>query len=71
RSLPRVRAAGLAVEICGKPARYTVDFEKKRLRIEPTRELVQKGGRLYVDFANIFGQHVLHPWIELQPGRGG
>jgi N-acetylmuramoyl-L-alanine amidase len=69
--LPQVRAATLVVEIDGRAVRYTVDFAKGELRIEPTREMIRTGGRLYVDFTNVFGQHVLHPVIELEPGRGG
>ena len=69
--LPQVRAETLVVESYGEPVRYSVDFGERRLRISPTRELRQKGGRLYVDFANVFGQHVLHPWVELAPRHGG
>ena len=69
--LPQVRAETLVVESYGEPVRYSVDFGEQRLRISPTRELREKGGRLYVDFANVFGQHVLHPWVELVPRRGG
>ncbi len=69
-NLPQVEVGTLAVEIAGRPVPYAADFANKQLRIEPTRDVIRKGGRLYVDFANVFGQHVLHPWIELEPGGG-
>lgn len=66
--LGQVHTATVMVEIDGRPAAYVADFGKGRLRIEPTSGMIRKGGRLYVDFANLFGHHVLHPWIELGPG---
>jgi N-acetylmuramoyl-L-alanine amidase len=70
-SLPQIQAGTLSVKIDGEPVRYQADFARGQLRIQRTGERLQKGGHLYVDFANVFGQHVLHPWIQLQAGGGG
>ena len=67
-NLPQIRSDSLLVELNGRPLPYSVDFTTRQVRITPTREMVSRGARLRVDFANVFGQHVLHPWIELKPG---
>lgn len=66
--LPQLRRDSLVVELGGRPVPYTLDLAKHRLLIEPPREDRERGGRLRVDFANVFGQHVLHPWIPLAAG---
>ena len=49
----------------GRSLRHTLDLDKRQVRITPVREMIGRRGRLRVDFANVFGQHVLHPRIEL------
>lgn len=62
-----VLADTLIVRFNDKPVACAADLEDGRLRIRPTPDMVQKGGTLYVNFANVFGQHVLHPQITLRP----
>ena len=67
-NLPQTRSDSLLVELDGRPLSHSVDFAQRQVRITPTRAMASRGARLRVDFANVFGQHVLHPWIELRPG---
>lgn len=69
--LPKTLARSLVVELDGRAVPHTVDFGKGELRVRLKRKLPGESARLYVDFANVFGQHVLHPWIALEPGSGG
>jgi N-acetylmuramoyl-L-alanine amidase len=57
----------LEVRALGKAVEFEVDWNKRVVRFTPGRELLRKGGEVRVDFANVFGQHVLHPVIELRP----
>jgi len=66
--LPQIRSDSLLVELDGQPLSHSVDLAQRQVRITPTRAMVERGARLRVDFANVFGQHVRHPWIELRPG---
>lgn len=43
--------------------------DRMELRVAPPARLARAGGLLYVDFENIFGQHVIHSWIELSGNR--
>jgi hypothetical protein len=49
----------------GEALAYRYDAEKKQVTVSPTQRMARNGGSLYVDFTNLFGQHVLHPWIGL------
>lgn len=57
----------LVVRLDGNPLRYEVDWGKNQLKAVLPKEANRKPARLYVDFTTVFGQHVLHPWIELRP----
>ncbi|MBU0616264.1 MAG: N-acetylmuramoyl-L-alanine amidase [Planctomycetes bacterium] len=64
-NLPQIRAGSLLVQFEGRPLRHEFDLAERQVRITPGREMVGRRGHLRVDFANVFGQHVLHPRIEL------
>lgn len=66
--LRQIRGDSLRVEQDGNRLRCSIDLAEAQIRVTPTREMARRGGRLRVDFANAFGQHVVHPWIELSPG---
>jgi len=53
----------LRVELDGRALNHRLDEARGELRV--TLPSGAKRGRLRVDFENIFGQHVLHPWIDL------
>jgi N-acetylmuramoyl-L-alanine amidase len=59
----------LRVRLNGEPADFEFDASPGVLRIKPPASLLNKPARLHVDFENLFGQHVLHPDIELKTGR--
>lgn len=61
---PRIRADSIVVKLDGRRIDFTADWSKRLLRV--TLPAPGTGPRrLYVDFENIFGQHVLHPWVEV------
>ena len=66
--LQQIRGNSLRVEWDGKPLSCSMDLGRAQIRVTPTREMVRRGVRLRVDFANTVGHHVLHPWVELNPG---
>jgi N-acetylmuramoyl-L-alanine amidase len=63
--LPQIQTSSVRVEFDGRPRRHELDLENQQLRIMPERDMLGRPGHLRVDFANVFGQHVLHPRIEL------
>jgi N-acetylmuramoyl-L-alanine amidase len=59
-----IRENTIEVRLGGSRLAHFYDAKKPELRVTlPPR--APRPGALYVDFANTFGQHVLHPWIEL------
>jgi N-acetylmuramoyl-L-alanine amidase len=68
--VPPLRAGSLVVQMGEEPVPYQADLEQGRLEIRPPAAVALRGGRLYVSFANAFGQHVLHPWLRLRPSVG-
>lgn len=66
----RILPASLRIELDGRPlARESLDRPRGRLAVKippdaPTGEVT-----LFVDFENLYGQHVLHPVIELNIAR--
>lgn len=67
-NLPQILADSIVVELNGRPLPFVFDASKNRITITRQPEGVQwRGDRLRVDFVNTFGQHVLHPWLELPP----
>jgi hypothetical protein len=61
----KIMADSLIVKLDGQSARYKLDAGKRQLRVTLPSSL--RGARcvLYVDFENLFGQHVLHPNLEI------
>lgn len=70
-ALPKIAANSLMVRLDDQPVTATVDWAAGKLRVRPASGLSSGTHYLYVNFANIFGQHVLHPWIELKVARPG
>jgi N-acetylmuramoyl-L-alanine amidase len=64
-TLPQIQADSLLVEFEGRSLPYELDLAKRQLRITH-RQMRGRRDHLYVDFANVFGQHVLHPRIDLR-----
>ncbi len=64
----RILPDSLVVKLNGQSLRYKLILEKRQVRV--TLPGGTHGGRatLFVDFENIFGQHVLHPRLELDLG---
>lgn len=65
----KIVADSLVVKLDGRRVPYDVDLMRGQLQVTLPNAAATKPGRLYVDFENIFGQHVLHPWLELNPSR--
>lgn len=67
---PNIRAESVLVKVDGKVIRPALELASGRLRFTPDAALLRAGKPfwVYVDFQNVFGQHTLHPWIELRPG---
>jgi len=61
----KILSDSLVVELDGQRLDYTVNWNRSELRFTPPASAVGRPARLYIDFATVFGQHVLHPWIEL------
>ena len=65
----KMAVGSVVVKLDGKPLAYTLDLPQRQLRIALPGRGSARHGPLYVDFENVFGQHVLHPRIDL-PGSG-
>lgn len=63
--LEKIIPSSLVVQLNGRDIGYQVDWRKRELTFTPAAADLAKGGRLHVDFANLFGQHVLHPRLDL------
>lgn len=63
--LPKIFESSIVAWLDRVAVRFDFDPRTRELRFTPTREQAAKAGFLYVDFANIFGQRVLHPWIPV------
>jgi N-acetylmuramoyl-L-alanine amidase len=61
----KILSDSLVVELDGQRLDYTVNWNRSELRFTPPASAAGRPARLYVDFATVFGQHVLHPWLEL------
>lgn len=55
----------LSVELDGEGIAYSEDVAKGELRVMLPTSMPAGLGALRVDFQNVFGQTVLHPWIAL------
>ena len=64
--LSKILPDSIDVKLDGQIAHYTFDPAKRQLRITPPSGLKPGQRTLWVDFENIFGQHVLHPEIALE-----
>lgn len=60
--LPKILEATLRVEAGGAPAAYRYDARARTIQVTPP----PGADRLYVNFSNINGQWVLHPWLEVK-----
>ncbi len=68
-SAPKILKRSLVLQLDGSQVPFEVDWAKGVLTVRPPRS-VREARELYVDFSTIFGQHVLHPRIELKPAGG-
>jgi len=64
----RVRIAedSIRVRVNERPVEFTADMKKGRLRVMLPRGLTGGTARVFVDFENTFGQHVLHPYLTVR-----
>lgn len=62
----KVWTESLVVKVNGQPAKYTVNWPKREIRITPPSGGGDKPLRVYVDFTTITGQHVGQPYIDLE-----
>jgi N-acetylmuramoyl-L-alanine amidase len=69
-TLPQIAPGTLVVEINGQGVPHAVDLAARVVEIEQPQDINLANASLYVDLTNAFGQHVLHPWIELRPTVG-
>jgi N-acetylmuramoyl-L-alanine amidase len=69
KEVVKIVADSLVVKLEGRRVPYEVDLQRGQLRVVLPNAATRRPGRLYVDFENIFGQHVLHPRLELRPNR--
>ena len=67
---PKISADSLVVKIDNEPVSFTLDLQNNRLRVPLPPKLKTRKLRLFVDFENVFGQHVLHPRINVKVGAG-
>lgn len=65
----KIWSDSLVVELDGQRVDCAVNWNRNELRFTPPASAVGRPARLYVDFATVFGQHVLHPWVELSAGE--
>ena len=68
-NLPQFSADSILAGYEGTALPFEFIANKKQIRIEATERMSRARGLLYVDFENLFGQHVVHPWIDLRGGR--
>jgi N-acetylmuramoyl-L-alanine amidase len=61
----KILTESLIVKADGQPVNHSVSWSRREITI-PDSALPARASRLYVDFETIFGQHVLHPWIDLK-----
>jgi N-acetylmuramoyl-L-alanine amidase len=61
----KILPASVVVKLEGRAVRFKLDLEKRQLRVQLPSGGHGARGALYVDFENIFGQHVLHPRLAL------
>jgi N-acetylmuramoyl-L-alanine amidase len=59
----------LTVKLDGQPVRYKLDLAKRQIRVTLPSSAHARRGTLFVDFENLFGQHVLHPHLDLDASR--
>ncbi len=65
----QISAAAVVVRLDGKPAHYTFDAGKRQVHVSLPKALHEGRHELFVDFENIFGQHVLHPALGVEVGK--
>lgn len=60
----RIVPSSLVVRLNGAPVQYDLDLDTQVVHIDLPEPLA-RGAQLFVDFETVWGQHVLHPVIEL------
>ncbi len=62
----QIAADSIVVRVDGKRANFTTDLKARRVRIELPGSGRHSPVRLFVDFENVYGQHVLRPTLEVE-----
>ena len=66
----KIAADSLVVKLNGQRVPFTADLAKHRLAIDLPARLSGGSAELFVDFENVFGQHVLHPRVVVSRSGG-
>lgn len=61
----KIRRDSVRVMLDGSPVKFSLDLAKRTVRVELPPQTAGRRAELFVDFENVFGQHVLHPRLEL------
>ena len=65
-NLPQINAELISVKVNGQPIPFSFDQDKRRVVLnEAAARKAHAAGSVQVDFCNTFGQHVLHPTVDL------
>lgn len=62
----KILANSLVARLDGQALTVEADLPNRRLQVRLPVRIGRGRLRLFVDFETIFGQHVLHPWIDLR-----
>lgn len=61
----KILTGSMQVELNGQAAGFQPEWRALRLRVPVPRAMQAGTLELFVDFENVFGQHVLHPYLRL------
>ena len=67
--LNRILPESVVAKLDGQELRHSLDLAKRQLRVTLPSGLRAGRRTLWVDFENIYGQHVLHPEIGVEFGK--
>lgn len=62
----RILAPSLRVELNARPLPFSFDPQNRRLTAKLPGDLPSGPHTLWIDFENVFGQHVIHPELRMQ-----